>query len=163
MPLYHYSCPHGDRAIRADGGILRPAIAVATPGQRRTLRDNPFTARIGQVVWLTTMPGLTWINRQAAGLGMDNSVLAPTTRRRSPNPPRICDRTAYRWEVTEEDVPIEPWEDVRVFWPRWLVISLEGLPGVRPETWWVSRGPLRARFSPNHATPSAPAHEAAPA
>lgn len=147
MPLYHYTCSHAHRLI-GDDGLLRPAIAVATPAQRRALRGNPYSARTAQVVWLTTMPNLTWLNRQAAGLGMDGA-LAAGKRRRSPNPPRACDRTRYRWAVTDEDALIEPWTDLRQFWPRWLVIDLERLPGALPATWWCSRGPLRAVYSPH--------------
>jgi hypothetical protein len=148
MPLYHYTCAHHHQAITAGGGLLRPAIIIATKEQRRALRSNPYASWTSQLVWLTTIPHLTSVNRQAAGLAMDGS-LEDGKRRRSPNPPRPCDRTGYRWEVTEEEVRIEPWGDLRAFWPRWLVLALEAVPGVRPETWWVSRGPLQARFSPN--------------
>jgi hypothetical protein len=96
---------------------------------------------VSQVVWLTTLEHLTPFNVNQCGLGM--ARMAELTGQKQ------CDRTQHRWQITEDEVPIMAWSDVRDAWPTTVVQELESLHGCRPETWYLSRGPLHARYSPH--------------
>ena len=141
MPLYHYTCPHGNEAILNDGGLIRSAIEVMTTRQHRKLRAMHAVSMVSQVVWLTTLEHVTPFNVNQCGLGM--ARMAELTGQKQ------CDRTQHRWEITEENVTIFPWTYVRDAWPTTVVQDLESLPGARFDTWWLSRGPLHARYSPH--------------
>jgi hypothetical protein len=84
------------------------------------------------------MPNVVWLNANAVGLTNQSAMLD-------------CDRTRHRWEIVETDVPIESWARLRDIWPRDVVDELESVPGARPHTWFVSRGPLQAVYSPHRA------------
>lgn len=141
LPLYHYTCWHGHSGIMRDG-VIRAAIDVATKRQRTMLRQSVPVAMTAQVIWLTTLPHIVPLNVNLVGLGMF-SIEALTGQKQ-------CDRTVHRYEINEDEQPILPWLTVRNHWPVRVVAELESLPGVRPDSWWISRGPLHARYSPNH-------------
>jgi hypothetical protein len=140
MPLYHYTCEHGHDGIMRDG-VIRPAIDVATIEQRKLLRRSGAAAMTAQVIWLTTNPHIVRLNINQVGLGM-SAIEALTGQKH-------CDRTVHRYEITEEDQPILPWALARQKWPVRVVAELESIAGAKPDTWWISRGPLHAHYSPS--------------
>lgn len=136
MTLYHYTCDDHHTEIARDDRLL-PAIKLANPHTVARLRYNRMTRMTSQLIWLTTMPDVIWLNANAVGLTNQSNLLD-------------CDRTRHRWEIVDNPgAPIESWAWLREVWPRDVVEELESLPGARPHTWWVSRGPLQARYSPH--------------
>lgn len=111
MTLYHYTCDHGYAAL-GDAGNLVPAYDLA-PDRL----EQWWPARL---VWLTD---LAVPDRDALGL----------TRRIA-----RCDRTAYRYRVTDE-ADVSPWIRVRRSFPA---EELEWQAGVRPRHWYVSGVPV---------------------
>lgn len=111
VTLWHYTCEHGYAGI-GDRGQLWPAYAL-------TNRIPPewWPARL---VWLTDLAA-----PDRAGLGLTSAVSA-------------CDRTAYRYRVTD-DLDVIPWVRVRRQFPADV---LEDLPGTRPRHWYVSSNPV---------------------
>lgn len=138
MPLYHYTCDHHAEAI-IESGVLKPAVLLATPAQKRYLARDIVPRWTSQVIWLTTLESVVWINRCALGLTSESMV--------------HCDRTRHRFKVTEERAVIEPWTMVRPHWPADVVQGLERMPGCKPSAWWVARGPLTCEYAP-HLTPT---------
>jgi hypothetical protein len=141
--LYHYTCGHHHPAISRTG-ILRPGKDLAvTRAQRDALASNPISRSVCQVVWLTELPHIVWLN--GAVLGLTNHALLD------------CDRTRHRYRVTPSAMPVVPWATLREVWPRHVVAALEAVPGVEPATWWASRGPLNAVYDPHQADRLVPA------
>lgn len=140
MPLYHYTCQHGHEGILRDG-VIRSAVTQLDQAKRRALRKLGIAAVTSQVVWLTTLPHVVRLNINQVGLGMYEIERLTGAAQ--------CDRSAHRYEITEENVIIKSWAEQRRIWPIAVVQSLESLPGARPDTWWISRGPLHARYSPH--------------
>lgn len=135
IPLYHYTCTHHHQGIQAAGGILYPARDLAnTRAKMLALRGDRRAWQTCQVIWLTSLPAVVWLNRTSVGL--TNHALLD------------CDRTRYRYRITSGPAAIA-WPVVREVWPGHLVEELESLPGARPDTWWVSRGPLQAVYDPH--------------
>ena len=84
------------------------------------------------LVWLTDLPTP---NRD--GLGLTSHTIT-------------CDRTAYRYRVTD-DSRVLPWLEVRRDFPRVLVNDLESVPGVRLRHWFISEDPVPVVFDPRGA------------
>jgi len=145
MPFYQYTCKHGHERITASGGVLRPVIELAGPRMLERFRDEDYpTLRFtSQLIWLTTIPNVVWLNAGVAGLYMEESAKCLGIK--------PCDRTQYRWEVVDTRHQIVPWVRLRERWPIRIVAEIEDSPGARPKTWWVARGPLQARYSPHRA------------
>jgi hypothetical protein len=141
MPLYHYTCNHGHYGILNDGSVVRAAIDLANQRQRRKLRQSFAAAMTSQVIWMTTSPHIVRLNVNHVGLGMF-SIEALTGDKQ-------CDRTQHRWQINESQIKVLPWVNVREHWPVRVVAELESIPGCRPETWYISRGPLHARYAPH--------------
>lgn len=141
MPLYHYTCTHGYDSIITDGGVIRCAASLMSTRQHRRLRVIPGAAMAAQLVWLTTHEHVTWFSANQVGLGMA-SMEALTGQKQ-------CNRTIHRFEITEEIAPIVSWLVLRQTWPTSVVAELESIKGCRPDTWYVSRGPLHCNYSPN--------------
>lgn len=129
MPLYHYTCEHAYSQIGEEGHLV-PAINLADRTGRIQLMRDPVARLTSQIVWLTTME-----RPSRFGLGLTSVSLC-------------CDRTRYRYRVTEEETLIKSWSDVRVDWPQTVVGALEALSGCKPLTWWLSRGPVAVEFAP---------------
>lgn len=112
MTLYHYTCEHRYAQI-GDPGTLLPAYRLAD-----TL-EGWWPSRF---VWLTD---LSVPDRYALGLDTGRGA---------------CDRTGYRYRVTDE-TGVRAWTDVR----RGLIrvrSVLEDVPGVRLRHWFVSTLPV---------------------
>jgi hypothetical protein len=135
--LYHYTCGHHHPAILNSGLLLPAKDLAATRAQSKALAGDPIARSTCQVVWLTTMPAVIWLN--ASSLGLTNHALLS------------CDRTRHRYRVTGGVSPVMPWTELRLVWPPHVVEGLEAIPGARPDTWWVSRGPLAAQYDPHQA------------
>ena len=135
-PLYHYTCPHFHEAIQQDG-FLRPAINMADRATAALLKGGDISRMTCQVVWLTTMPSVVWLN--GGSLGLTSHGLLD------------CDRTKHRYRVVQDGThrPVMPWSALREAWPVPVVVALESAPGARPDTWWASRGPLAAVYDPH--------------
>lgn len=132
--LYHYSCVHSRDGI-VDSGLIYPGFKLQSPRTRTLAPTNKIGNMVSQMVWLTDLASITGINRNMVGLTKNGLN---------------CDRTAFRFEVTNENVPIFRWAELRERWPVDIVLALETLDGARPEHWFVSRGPVPAVLSPNH-------------
>ena len=129
-PLFHYTCYHHHRFI---GSLLQPAARLMDARTRKKLMEYPLAARMAaQVVWLTEMPAVVWLNRTALGL---TTELAK------------CDRTQYRYRATGGY--LVPWRAARLHWPESVVAELEKVPGSRPSTWWLSAAPVPVVFDPH--------------
>lgn len=112
MTLWHYTCDHR-WALIGDVGELLPAYRLTD------VLGDWWPARF---VWLTD---LSVPDRTALGLDVHKGA---------------CDRTTYRYRVTDE-TGVRPWTDVR----RGLVRTrhvLEDVPGVRLRHWYVSPLPV---------------------
>lgn len=121
--LWHYTCEHGHDKI-GDEGVLLPAVIL--------LDGDPRVPWNGQVVWLTDLP---MPNVWALGL---------TSLRVS------CDRTAYRYRVTDTRDCV-PWPRLR---RRLLpdmrdeIDDLEGHLNARPAHWWCCSIAVPAVYDP---------------
>lgn len=130
VPLYHYTCAHHHPHIN---GTLYPVARLMDARQRKKVMSFPLAARMAaQVVWLTEMPGVVWLNRTA--LGHTNELAK-------------CDRTKYRYRATGGH--LVPWRVARMHWPEMVVRDLEAVPGSRPSTWWISAAPVPVVFDPH--------------
>lgn len=132
--LYHYSCIHSRDGI-VESGHLFPGAKLQSIKARTLAPNNRIGNMVAQMVWLTDLASITGINRNMVGLTMNKLD---------------CDRTAYRFEVIEDGTPIFQWAELRERWPVDIVLALETLPGAKPAHWFVSRGPVAAKLSPNH-------------
>lgn len=119
MTLWHYTCEHRWADIGTTGELL--------PAYRLTdrLAESWWPARF---VWLTD---LTVPDRSALGLRTGKGS---------------CDRTGYRYRVTDE-TGIRPWTDVRRGFVR-TRHHLENAPGVRLRHWFVSPLPVPVEYDP---------------
>ena len=142
MPLYHYTCEEHHEAIKRDR-LLKPGILVASKAGRDRLRRTRISRITSQLVWLTTVPHITYLNAGIAGLYTEQMAALVGVK--------PCNRTAFRWELTDDKVLIQPWTVLRERWPADIVDELESFPQAQPKTWWVTRGPAKASYSPNHA------------
>lgn len=52
-----------------------------------------------------------------------------------------CDRTEYRCTAADPRL-LQPWTEHREQVDLDLVLSLEGVPGARPDRWWVALTPV---------------------
>jgi hypothetical protein len=123
--LFHFTCRHAAERIGQRGWLL-PSVRLMSPLQLRNLPNDVLMA--GQAVWLATDRDAT-----QRSLGFDG-ILSQ------------CDRTEYRYRVTEPGA-VRPWTEVRTGWPPEVVAALEEGQDKRPETWWLGRGPMRARLT----------------
>jgi hypothetical protein len=120
VTLYHYTCHHARSALGLEGDLL-PIRLLVTPGA--PLRNSEWRA---DLVWLTDL-GLPI--RDA--LGLTRLIVK-------------CDRTAYRYRVTDEADAV-PWTTERrqfLAENREQVAELERAPGARPAHWFVARKPV---------------------
>lgn len=111
--MWHYTCDHGRAALGVRGWVV--------PAHLWAPRTDPYPT--GQWAWFTD---LATPNRDALGLTMNLTK---------------CDRTAYRYRVTDE-AHVVPWMHVRRHVPGALRDDLESAPGARPRHWWVSVEPV---------------------
>jgi hypothetical protein len=98
---------------------------------RRGLGDGDTLILPGSngLVWLTDLP--LPMRKQLGLTGYD------------------CDRGAARYEVTEIKAQgIHPWHEVREKLPLEAVAAVELREGIMVMRWYVSSGPVSARFSP---------------
>lgn len=126
--LWHFTCQHGRKALGARSALLPlaewnpPAAGLLAPDMRA----------LAGIVWMTTEPVVT--DRAALGL----------TGRLS-----RCDRTRFRYRVTDPS-GVRPYVDVwRELLPRWMHLELTGTPGARPGLWWVATAPVPVRLAGN--------------
>lgn len=125
MTLYHYTCGHRHALI--EDRLLSLVDQIGDKhGAITTLR--PWTS---SVVWLTD---LAHPNRDA--LGLTSFYLS-------------CDRTEYRYRVTDETHLVR-WVDYRREVPPEICEVLEGAPGARPMHWWISNQPVPVVYDPIH-------------
>lgn len=94
-------------------------------GERGTIGCNPhlLLPRLGQLVWMTDDP-----NPDRDDVGLTSATLS-------------CDRMAYRYRVLSASRCI-PWNAVRHLAPAHILHDLESFGA--PDTWWISRAPVRA-------------------
>lgn len=129
MSLYHFTCDHAYAKI-GEAGQLLPAINLARKADRLAIMRDTNSRMTSQVVWMTTA------HRPSRWeLGLTRFLTC-------------CDRMQHRYRVTEELVLMRPWSDVRLDWPRSVVVELEMDPRCLPASWWVSRGPVSVEYSP---------------
>lgn len=131
--LWHYTCSHGKDSI-IETGLVYPAVRLRRAADLKAPLQR-MANMISQLVWLTDLPSIIPMNRNQVGLTM-NAL--------------DCDRTEARFEVLRDDPPIYWWMELRERWPVDIVNDLERLDGARPQHWFVSRGPVPVKFSPNH-------------
>lgn len=112
MTLYHYACSHTVELLGSPARLL-PAWEHAP-----NTRGLPHS----RWLWLTDLATPdTW------GLGLTGLI----TR---------CDRTEYRYEITEHGLVV-PWTSVRRSMPPEIREDLEGAPGALPRHWFVTEDP----------------------
>jgi len=111
-PLWHYTCEHGWASLGEEGYVI--------PGRKLSERA---TTMAGQFSWFTD---LAVPIRDALGL---TQQLAK------------CDRTAYRYRVTDP-VDVWPWVEWARLIPRDDRVALEAAPGARPKHWYVAVLPV---------------------
>lgn len=94
-------------------------------GEQGTICCNPhlLLPRLGQLIWLTDDP-----EPDRYDVGLTSSMLD-------------CDRMEYRYRVLSASKCI-PWRAVRHQCPPDILRGLESFGA--PNTWWISREPLRA-------------------
>lgn len=116
VEFYHYTCSHGRRLI-GRRGLLLPAAEL-----------SEAVARIpwAHFVWLTD---LSVPAREPLGLTANYSK---------------CDRTAYRYRITEAS-SVYPWMAIRKVFD-WAP-ELEAAEGARPRHWFVSSVPVPAEIA----------------
>lgn len=95
-------------------------------GKAGTLRPNrhPLAPDLGPVVWLTDDP-----DPERDAVGLTSSVFL------------TCDRLQFRYRVLGASRCM-PWSAVRRLVSSSVLHDLESFG--KPETWWISRKPLRA-------------------
>lgn len=123
--LWHYTCMHGHGAL-GDTGELLP-LADLEP-RRVLLLPEPFRV-MTTLVWLTDLDV-----PDAAGLGLTSIVVA-------------CDRTRYRYRVTD-DTDCVRYTTVRRDLPPRVAELLERSGRTLPAHWWVSRRPVPVMYDP---------------
>ena len=115
MRLYHYTCDHGLLGIGMRGEVLPPIK-----------HDASVMARVGEEhAWLATVSWFTDLDRPSqAALGL--------TMRHG-----ICNRTQYRYLVTEP-LLLHRWTRVaKVFAPREDIEKLHYAVGAMPMHWYI--------------------------
>lgn len=125
MTYWHYTCAHGRRAI-GEAGTLVPA---------RTLNPTlPEWLWQSSYVWMTNLP-----HARAVSLGLTRHLIG-------------CDRSAYRYRVTD-DRDVRPWREVRRQYVDEVDVllreALEREPGIRLSHWYVSREPVPVVLDPD--------------
>jgi len=118
MTLYHFTCGHG----KADIGTGPRALLLP--------HRHPLLGTNVKLVWFTTLPEP---EEEEVGL---------TSR-----PDIKCDRREYRYVIDNGVADGCRWWmecDERAAAPAAVVETLESFG--KPETWWVSSAPIRARF-----------------
>lgn len=105
-------------------------------GAHGTLQPSPhcFIPALGPIVWLTEDPDP---DRDAVGL--TSTILD-------------CDRLQFRYRVLSASRAI-PWAAVRHLVPLDVLRDLESFG--KPETWWISRAPIRAVLDDDRARQAA--------
>ena len=116
MSLYHFTCDHGYADIIRDGHV-KPLFDILGGMEG----DGPAAPPSGSFAWFTD---LDTPNRDA--LGLTSRILS-------------CDRTAYRFEVTDE-TQVARWLDMRRLLPA--LWPLELAPGAMPAHWWIASEPV---------------------
>jgi hypothetical protein len=114
VTLWHFTCEHAYARI-GDTGLLRPAVQL-----------RPTRLGAWWPAWYVWLSDLGYPDRVALGLA---AVKAHS-----------CDRTAYRYRVTDETL-VKAWVAARKAHPTRLRLALEG-PGSRPAHWFVSTDPV---------------------
>lgn len=114
MTLWHFTCEHAYARI-GETGLLRPAADL-----------QPDRLRHWWPGWYVWLSDLGYVDREALGLNRATG--------------RSCDRTAYRYRVTDE-TKVKAWLAARKAHPTRLRQQIEG-PGSRPAHWFVSADPV---------------------
>lgn len=118
--LFHYTCAHSQERLLAMGDR-----AVILPGRELTPTK---TGPVSRVAWFTD---LALPKRDALGLTM-NFI--------------SCDRTEFRWKVTDPH-GIVRWSEVRDTFGE-AALELEESPGAESRHWFVSYGPVKVEYAP---------------
>lgn len=121
LTLWHYTCADGHAALGEVGTLL----PMAQHGDPDRLVSFP--------TWARPLLGLVWLTDRAAP---DSGALGLTRWSVS------CDRTAYRYRVTDLTGGIARYGRIRRSLPPMLAHYLETAPGAEPAGWFVTRHPV---------------------
>jgi len=117
MTLYHFTCAHG----KSDIGTGPRALLIP--------HRHPLLGADVKLVWFTTLA-----DPDEDEVGLTSSYIK-------------CDRREYRYVIDEGVADGCRWwleSDERTAAPPQVIADLESFG--KPETWWVSSRPVRARF-----------------
>lgn len=127
MPLFHFTCDHGRRALGDGPAVLLPLRQWAP---QVAARFDPDVACLAEIVWMTP------------AAAPDRAALGLTARY------AVCDRTQFRYRVTDPAAArpyLECWAELV---PRPVHLSLCRSAGARPGLWWVATDPVPVEYAP---------------
>lgn len=120
--LWHYTCAHGYARLGVSGHLHAAYDLIPEERHGRLMWMASF-------IWLTDLP-----TPNSDALGLTRFLIA-------------CDRTKYRYRVTD-DSDVFPWMEVRRVLPRDWLDDVETLTGVRPRHWWLATKPIPVVYDP---------------
>lgn len=130
--LYHYTCHHGQAALRTHPVVL-PAKVHTPAAFTQPAALSPIIQAMGSLAWFTDMA-----DPDPWALGLTKNHLG-------------CDRTRFRWRVTNTPRPPIRWGRVRATFPPGALNALELTDaGAQPARWWIATWPVLVTFDPIH-------------
>jgi hypothetical protein len=125
--LWHYTCDHGRQALGQSGTLL--PISLLDKDARDKLPD--YLKMLAAVIWFTDLAV-----PQVEALGLTMNTIS-------------CDRTKYRYRAIST-YSIGRYTSARPswVWNKQLCAELEGVPGAKPEHWWIAYGPIPVIYDP---------------
>lgn len=121
---WHYTCDHGHRDI-GDAGELLPVLT-----QRPQL-----AAFLGATSWLFRLVWATDLDQpHGDALGLTRISIN-------------CDRSRHRYRITDP-TPLVPWLEYARGLTQLQRASLEHIPGVKPDRWYVATAPVPVVYAP---------------